>query len=64
MADIVEDDVIKSVLQDGISQVDENLIIEEFESAFEKETRKLRTYIKAVNKETDEQVEINQVFGR
>lgn len=62
MANIVEDEFIKAVLQDGATQVDENLIINECESAFEKETRKLRVYCKAVNKKTAETVEINTVF--
>ena len=32
MANVVDNDVIRAEMQDGLSQVDENLIIDEFES--------------------------------
>lgn len=63
MAKIVEDDVIKAEMQDGLSQVDENLIIENFETVFETDTRKLRVNFTAVNNETSEKIEINNVMG-
>lgn len=63
MANIVEDEIIKAEMQDGLSQVDENLIIDDFETVFETETRKLRINFKAVNKETAESIEINNVMG-
>lgn len=63
MAKIVEDDVIKAEMQDGLSQVDENLIIDNFETAFETDTRKLRVNFTAVNKETAETIEIKNVMG-
>ena len=62
MANIVEDELIKAEMQDGLSQVDENLIIDNFECAFDKETRKLRAHFTANNKETDENIEVDQVF--
>lgn len=62
MANIVEDDVIKAEMQDGLSQVDENLIIDNFETVFESKTRKLRIGFTAVNKETAERIEINNVM--
>ena len=62
MQNIVEDEVVKSVIQDGLSQVDENLIIDEFDCAFDATARKLRTHVKAVNKETAETIEIDSVF--
>ena len=63
MADIVDNELLRSEFQDGISQVDENLIITELDSVFEKDTRTLRTYFKAVNKETDETIEIDNVLN-
>ena len=63
MANIVEDELIKAEIQDGLSQVDENLTIEKFESAFEKETRRLRTYVKIKDSATAETFEINNAFG-
>lgn len=62
MANILENEFIKAVLQDGATQVDENLIINECESAFDNATRKLRIYCKAVNKKTAETVELITVF--
>ena len=63
MANIIEDEVIRAELQDGARQVDENLVIDDFESVFERGTRTLRTYCKAVNKETGETVELNNIWG-
>lgn len=63
MANIIEDDVIKAEIQDGLSQVDENLVIGDFETVFEKETRKLRVFFTAVNRETGETVEINETLN-
>lgn len=63
MANIVEDDVIKAEMQDGLSQVDENLIIDGFKTVFESKTRKLRVSFTAVNRETAERIEINNVMG-
>lgn len=63
MTNIIEDEVIKAVLQDGLSQVDENLVINDFETVFESENRILRVNFTAVNKETAESIEINQELG-
>lgn len=63
MANIVEDEVIKAEMQDGISQVDGNLTIEEFETAFDKETRRLRVYMGVKNRESGQTIEINNVWG-
>lgn len=63
MANIIEDDVIKAEIQDGLSQVDENLIIDDFEAVFEQETRTLRVSFTAVNKETSEAVKITETLN-
>lgn len=63
MANVIENEVIKAELQDGLSQVDENLIIDKFECAFEQETRILRVSLTAKNKETAETIEINEVLS-
>ena len=63
MADIVDNEILKAEFQDGLSQVDENLVITEIDSVFEKDTRTLRTYFKAVNKETNETIEFNNVLN-
>ena len=63
MADVVDNELLKSEFQDGISQVDDKLIITELDSVFESETRTLRTYFKVVNKETDEIIEIDNVMN-
>ena len=60
MANIVEDEVIKAEIQEGLSQVDENLIIGEFSTVFEQDTRKLRVFFTATNRITNETIEINQ----
>ena len=62
MATVVEDEVIKAEMQNGLSQVDENLVIDDFSTVFEKDTRKLRLHFTAVNKENGETVEINNVY--
>ena len=58
MQDVIENEIIEAVLQDGISQVDENLTIDEFECDFDKKTRKLKVYFTVVNSETDETIEM------
>lgn len=63
MANIVEDDVIKAEMQDGLSQVDGNLVVDNFETVFESDTRKLRVNFTAVNKETNEKIEISDIFS-
>ena len=63
MASIIENAVIKAEIQDGLSQVDENLVIGDFETVFEQETRKLRVFFTAENKETGETVEISETLN-
>lgn len=63
MANIVEDELIKAEILEGLKQVDENLTIQKFESVFEKDTRRLRTYVKIKDSETAETFEINNAFG-
>ena len=63
MIDVVDNEILKAEFQDGLSQVDDNLVITELDSVFDKETRTLRTFFKAVNKETDETIEINNVLN-
>ena len=60
---IVEDEVIKAEMQDGLSQVDENLVVDNFESVFDKSARKLRVCFTAVHKETAEAIEISNELG-
>ena len=62
MQNVIENEVVKSVIQDGLSQVDENLIIDKFECAFDAEARRLRVHLTAKNKETEETVAIDNVF--
>lgn len=62
MQNIIEDEIVKAAMQDGISQVDENLIIDDFECAFETQTRKLRVHFTAKNKATAETVTIDNVI--
>ena len=63
MANIVDDEIIKAEMQDGLSQVDENLVIDDFETVFESETRKLRVHFVVVNKETTEKIDINETLN-
>lgn len=63
MINIVDDEVIKAELQDGLSQVDENLTVDDFQSVYEQNTRKLIVHFAAVNSETQESIDINKVWG-
>ena len=63
MQEVVENSIIKAVLQDGISQVDENLTIDDFECVFDTTTRKLRIHLTVINSETDETLEIDNAMG-
>ena len=58
MQDVIESEIIEAILQDGISQVDENLTIDEFECDFDKKTRKLKVHFTVVNSETTEKIEM------
>ena len=60
---IIEDDVIKAELQDGISQVSDTLTIDEFESVYEKDTRKLRVHCTVKDSASGEMIEINKAWG-
>jgi hypothetical protein len=59
----IEEDVVRSEIQDGLSQVDENLLLDEVVNDFDKETRKLTTYFKATNAETNEIIETSMNWG-
>ena len=63
MANIIDDEIIKAEMQDGLSQVDTNLVVEDFETVYEKDTRKLRVSFTAKNKETAEKIEINETLN-
>ena len=63
VSNIVENDVIRAELQDGISQVDENLTIDEFESSFDKSTRKLKVHITVRESESGETMELSEIWG-
>ncbi len=58
-----EDEVIKAEIQDGLSQVDENLIVDNFETVYESKTRKLCVHFVVVNKETAEKIDINETLN-
>ena len=59
----IEEDVIRSEIQDGLSQVDENLLLDEVVNDYDKSTRKLTTYFKATNAETNEIIETSMNWG-
>lgn len=59
----VDNDIIKSEIQDGITQVDENLVIDDFESEYDKKTRKLKLKFTVINSETGETAEIEENWG-
>ena len=63
MPNIVEDELVRAEIQDGLSQVDENLIVDEFECAYAAETRTLKVIATIKNKQTSETMEINEVWG-
>lgn len=63
MANIVTDEEIKDVLQDGLTQVDENLVIDEFDCVLDPKTRKMRIHLTAINSETAEEIELNEELG-
>ena len=62
MANIIDDEVIKAEIQDGISQVDSNLIINDFATNFDPTTRRLRVYATVINKKTSETLTIEEVL--
>ena len=64
MADVIDDEIIKAVLQDGIEQVNSNLSIESYSFAYDKQSRELRGLISVVDRETAEalQVEIGSPY--
>lgn len=45
----IDEDIIRSEIQQGLSQVDENLTIEDFSCEFDETTRKLKVNFKAKN---------------
>lgn len=59
----IEEDVVRNEIQDGLSQVDENLVLDKVVNDFNKETRKLSTYFKATNTETEETIEATMNWG-
>ena len=63
MQNIVSDEVVKSIIQDGLTQVDENLEIDEFESAFDNVSRKLRIHCTVQDKESGEIMNIDKSLG-
>lgn len=63
MQNIVSDEIVKAEIQNGLSQVDPDLMIDEFECAFDTTARKLRVHLTAKNKKTQEKTEINKVWG-
>lgn len=63
MANIVTDEEIKDVLQDGLTQVDENLVIDEFDCVLDQKTRKMRIHLTVINSETAEEIELNEELG-
>ena len=62
MTNIIEDEVIKAEIQDGISQVDNNLIINDMVINFDHATRKLRVDVSIFNKATSETLTIEEAL--
>lgn len=58
----MDENVIKSEIEQGIAQVDSSLTIDEFSCTFDKEKRKLKVYFTAKNS-NDEKVEVSNVWG-
>lgn len=58
----MDENVIKSEIQQGIAQVDDTLTIDEFSCIFDKEKRKLKVFFTAKNS-NDETVEVNNTWG-
>lgn len=58
----VDAEMVRLVLQEGLSQVDENLTIDEITCNFDKDTRKLYVSCVVRDKKTSETIEIETTF--
>lgn len=58
----MDENVIKSEIEQGMAQVDSSLTIDEFSCIFDKENRKLKAYVTAKNP-SNETVVINNSWG-
>lgn len=56
------DEEIKAELQDGASQVDENFVIDELTTDYDKQKRELYIHCTAVNHESEEEIVINELI--
>lgn len=59
----IENDVIKAELQNGVLQVSEQLSVNELETDFDKQTRKLRVHCVVTDGENGGAVEISDSWG-
>lgn len=59
----VDEDTVRTILVDGLNQVDKNLVISDLQCNFDKQTRKLYVDVKVNNSQTGETLEIKDVWG-
>lgn len=62
MQNVINEEIVKNEILQGLLQVDSSFFIENFETSFESKTRKLNVYFTAKNS-NNETVEINNVWG-
>lgn len=60
--EIVNTEVVKAEIQDAISQIDENLEIDDFSCEYDKSSRKLKIYA-TVKTENNEIIKISNELG-
>lgn len=58
----VDDGTIQAVIQDGLSQIDENLIVDTLTCTYDKSIRKLFVFCVVKNKKTDETLTIEDAI--
>lgn len=63
MVNVIDSDVVRAEIEDGLLQVDENLATDTFDCFYDKEKRKLSIVFTATNRETEQTIEINEVLG-
>lgn len=62
MQNVINEEIVKNEILQGLLQVDSSFFVENFETSFESKTRKLNVYFTAKNS-NNETVEINNVWG-
>ena len=58
----MDENIIRSVIEEGVAQVDDSLIVTDFDSAYNKDTRKLNVFFTA-KKSNDETFEVSNTWG-